>query len=667
MATEESTPRRLPWRVTERPLGRGLLRCAAGAILFAAGALFAAPLWFGAATQVPAPAAVPLVLCAAGLVLLFWGLDVLLRRTQLTLERDGVTFERRGLRGAQAWSEPLDAYRGVLASCDAKRGGVDYTIVLKHAKDATRDAVLERRPSPAGQRVRLAGWAKLLGLPALAAAARGLEARAPADVGKPLATLTAEGKFNPPAVPAEIPAAGKVRSLPRAEGYAFRSWRGGVAIALGVAGIAAGLAEFAVLGNVELEGASLAARIAAYGRLIVLPLGVALLALGVRLGETLEVDPTGIRRCLLLGQGVLRETLIAAHTVDEVRADARLGLHIVSDEGAIRFARGAPQATLRLIADAVLATIARGTEDVGAAQIGRLRKFATAAFSAGLGPDQVHAKLSELGAPVEDVEACLRAIAEDRTLPYAGLMRAYLKLGRLTTERPAAVVLALPPIVPPGAPRAAPRTAAPRGPLRAVAVSGALIFLVWLAVPLLERGAQLVAPWVPTPARAALHDATRAEGEADYATAGRIAHGYAGFEVPAAQGTRYILFGAERVRAEVQGRHLRVVVKNLRLEKKSDVPRADYAAVGIVVAPLDARRPDQWAPAYDFNVGGTLSAEAPVATLAEQAFIVPTMADACASGCLARLLLQVRTEAAAPFTENSPVFRLAPDAAKPTG
>jgi len=667
MATEESTPRRLPWRVTERPLGRGLLRCAAGAILFAAGALFAAPLWFGAATQVPAPAAVPLGLCAAGLVLLFWGLDVLLRRTQLTLERDGVTFERRGLRGAQAWSEPLDAYRGVLASCDAKRGGVDYTIVLKHAKDATRDAVLERRPSPAGQRVRLAGWAKLLGLPALAAAARGLEARAPADVGKPLATLTAEGKFNPPAAPAEIPAAGKVRSLPRAEGYAFRSWRGGVAIALGVAGIAAGLAEFAVLGNVELEGASLAARIAAYGRLIVLPLGVALLALGVRLGETLEVDPTGIRRCLLLGQGVLRETLIAAHTVDEVRADARLGLHIVSDEGAIRFARGAPQATLRLIADAVLATIARGTEDVGAAQIGRLRKFATAAFSAGLGPDQVHAKLSELGAPVEDVEACLRAIAEDRTLPYAGLMRAYLKLGRLTTERPAAVVLALPPIVPPGAPRATPRTAAPRGPLRAVAVSGALIFLVWLAVPLLERGAQLVAPWVPTPARAALHDATRAEGEADYATAGRIAHGYAGFEVPAAQGTRYILFGAERVRAEVQGRHLRVVVKNLRLEKKSDVPRADYAAVGIVVAPLDARRPDQWAPAYDFNVGGTLSAEAPVATLAEQAFIVPTMADACASGCLARLLLQVRTEAAAPFTENSPVFRLAPDAAKPTG
>ncbi|HSH08520.1 MAG TPA: hypothetical protein VLA41_12725 [Burkholderiales bacterium] len=652
--------------MTERSLGHGLLRCTAGVILFAGAALFAAPLWFGVPTQLSPPAAVPLVLGAAGLALLLWGLDALLRRTQMTLERDGVTFERRGLRGAQAWSEPLDAYRGVLASCEARRGGVDYTIVLKHAKDATRDAVLERWPSPAGQRARLAGWAKLLGLPALAAAARGLEARAPSDIGKPLATLTAEGKFTPPAAPAEVPAAGTVRSLPRAEGYAFRSWRGGAAIALGVAGIAIGLVELAVLGDVDAEAAGLATRIAAYGRLVVLPLGVALLALGARLGETLEVDPTGVRACLLLGQGVLRETLIAADAVDQVRADPRLGVHIVADEGAVRFARGAPEAVLRLIANAVLATVARGTEDVGAAQIGRLRKFATAGFAAGLGPDQVHAKLSELGAPVEDVEACLRAIAEDRTLPYAGLMRAYLKLGRLATARPAAIVLALPPIVPPGVARAAVDTVGLGGPLRAAAVGGALLFLVWLAVPLFERGAQFVAPWVPTAARAALHDATRAEGEADYRTAGRIAQGYAGFEVPAAQGTRYILFGAEQVSAEVQGRHLRVVVKNLRLEKKSDVQRADYAAVGIVVAPLDARRPDHWAPAYDFNVGGTLSAEAPVATLAEQAFIVPTMADACAGGCLARLLLQVRTEAAAPFTENSPVFRLAPGAAKPT-
>jgi hypothetical protein len=659
--TESSTPARLPWRVSERHLGRGALRCLLALAVLAAATLFAAPLWFGMAAQAPAPLIVPLVLVAAGLACLVWGLDALLFRAQLTLERDGVTFERRGLRGARAWSEPLDAYRGVLASCEARRGGIDYTMVLKHAKDVRRDAVLQRAPTPSGERARRAGWARLLGLPVLAPAARGLEARAAADLGKSLAALTAEGKFKPPDAPADALASGPVRSLPRAEGYAFRRWRGATAIALGVAGVAAGVALLAVLDGFA------AAEPVDYARLIVLPLGVVALVLGARLGETLEVDPTGVRARLLIGQGVLRETVVAADAVDEVRTDATLGVHVVSDEGAIRFARGAPKSSLRTIADAVLATVARGTGDVGAAQIGRLRKFAAAGFAAGLSPDAVHAKLSELGAPVEAVEACLRAIAEDRSLSYADLMRAYLKLGRLTTGRPAPAVLALPPIVLPGVPRAAPRAAGLRDPLAAGAFGVGIAFLLWLAVPFLERGAHFVAPWLPTPALAALHDATRATGEADYATAGRIAQGYAGFEVPAAQGTRYILFGAQRVRADVQGRHLRVVVENLRLEKKDDVPRADYAALGIVVAPLDARRPDQWAPAYDFNVGGTLSGEAPVATLAEQAFVVPTMADVCAGGCQARLLLQVRVGSEAPFTENSPVFMVEPGTRKRPG
>jgi len=659
--TESSTPARLPWRVGERHLGRGLLRCLLALCVLGAATLFAVPLWFGVAAQAPAPAVVPLGLAAAGLACLVWGLDGLLSRAQLTLERDGVTFERRGLRGALAWSEPLDAYRGVLAGCEVRRGGIDYTIVLKHARDARRDAVLQRTPTPSGERARRARWAQLLGLPVLAPAARGLEARAAADLGKSLAALAAEGKFKPPDAPADALASGPVRSLPRAEGYAYRRWRGATAVTLGVAGVAAGVALFAVLNGLA------AAQPADYARLIVLPLGVVALVLGARLGETLEVDPTGVRARLLLGQGVLREKVLAADAVDAVRADATLGVHVISDEGAIRFARGAAEPSLRTIADAVLATVARGTGDVGAAQIGRLRKFAAAGFAAGLGPDEVHAKLSELGAPVEAVEACLRAIAEDRSLPYAGLTRAYLKLGRLATARPAPAVLALPPIAPPGVARAAPRAAGLRDPLAAGGFAVGIAFLVWLALPLLERGAHFVAPWLPTPALAALHDATRAAGAADYATAGRIARGYAGFEVPAAQGTRYILFGAERVRAKIQGRHLRVVLENLRLEKKDSVPRADYAAVGIVVAPLDARRPDQWAPAYDFNVGGTLSGEAPVATLAEQAFVVPTMADVCAGGCQARLLLQVRVGSEAPFTENSPVFMVEPGARKRPG
>jgi hypothetical protein len=72
----------------------------------------------------------------------------------------------------------------------------------------------------------------------------------------------------------------------------------------------------------------------------------------------------------------------------------------------------------------------------------------------------------------------------------------------------------------------------------------------------------------------------------------------------------------------------------------------------------DARRNDQWVPAYDFGLRGTLSAERPIAELPEETFVVPTMADSCAGGCQARLLLQVRVGSGEPFTENSPIFAL---------
>jgi hypothetical protein len=659
--TESSSPARLPWRVTERQLGRGLLGCFCGVLLFGAAALFAAPRWFGVPAQAGAPAALPLALAAAGLMVLVWGLAALLDRVQLTLDRDGVTFERRRLLGARAWSEPLEGYRGVLATTQGRGSALRYVITLKHGKDAAHDAVLHRAPSPAGQRAQLAGFAQLLGLPVLVPGAQAPEARNvidAADLGKPLSVLAAEGKLKLPAVSAAPLASGPVRSLPRADGYAFRRWKGRTAIAAGLLGIAVGAVLLVALGGIDAGGASLQSLFATYSRLIVLPLGLVALLFGAQLGETLEVDPTGVRRRLVFGQRVLRETVLAADAVDTVRADRVLGVHVVSDEGAIRFAAGVPEPVLRTVADAVLATLARGTAAMGSTQIARLRRFAAAAFAAGLGPDQVHVKLSELGAPVEDVDACLHAIAEDRSLPHAGLMRAYLKLAQPAAARPAAAVVVAPPIIPPGVPRAVPRTSRPRDPLAAGLLVVGFLFLAWLAAPLVEYGARLITPWVPRPVLARLYDATRAAGQADFATAERIVQGYAGFQVPAAQGTRSILFGAARVRAKAEGRHLRVTVENLRLEKKGDVPRADYTAVGIVVAPVDARRHDQWVPAYDFSVHGTLSDDAPVFTLPEQTFVVPTMADACAGGCQARLLLQVRTGATEPFTENSPVFRI---------
>jgi hypothetical protein len=654
-AAEPAAELQFPWRETRRRLGSGLLRLCVASLLLGAAWLLAAPLWFGAQAAAPAPPAVPIVLAAAGLGVMLWALDALLDRVQVTLESGGVTFERRGLRRAQAWSEPYEAYRGLLARADALGVGLRYAIVLKHAKDTARDVTLHSAPSPAGQRARLTAFAQRLGLPVLIAAPRGYAAIGPNETGR---LLAAQLRRDPPAAPASPLVSGPVRSVPRAEGYAFRQWKGGRAMVVGSLCIAVGLALLAGLGGIEADGGGLWNTLASHSRLIVLPLGLALLAVGARLNETLEVDPTGVRACLVLGHSVLRETVLAGETIDAVQTEAPLGVLVVSDPMAIQFAAGVPEPVLRSVSAAVLATLARGSAALGLTQVARLRKFAAAAFATGLGPDQVHVKLSELGAPVEDVDACLHAIAEDRRAPYAGLMRAYLKLAQPAAARSAAPALALPPIAAPGVALGAPRGR--RGLWRMAAGVAAVLMVIWLAAPLITAGARRATPWVPTTVLAWLHDATRAAGQADYATAKQIVQGFADFEVSAAQGTRFVLFGARRVRSEKQGRHLRVVVEGLRMERKDGVARADFTAIGIVVAPREARRNDQWVPAYDFGPRGTLSAETPVAELPEQTFVVPTMADSCAGGCQARLLLQVRVGPGEPFTENSPIFALDP-------
>jgi hypothetical protein len=652
-AAEPAAVVQFPWRETRRRIGSGLLRLCGASVLLGGAWLLAAPLWFGAPAAAPAPPAVPIVLAAAGLGLMLWALDALLDRVQITLESDGVTFERGGLRGVQAWSEPYEAYRGLLARADARGAGLRYAIVLKHAKDAARDVTLHSAPHPAGQRARLTAFAQRLGLPVLIAAPRGYAAVGPNETGR---LLAAQLRRDPPSAPATPLVSGPVRSVPRAEGFAFRHWKGGRVMVVGSLCIAAGLALLAGLGGIDLDRVGLRDALASHSRLIVLPLGLALLVVGARLSETLEVDPTGVRACLLLGRSVLRETVIAGETVDAVQTEAPLGVLVVSDPTAIRFAAGVPEPILRSVTAAVLATLARGSAALGLTQVARLRKFAAAAFATGLGPDQVHVKLSELGAPVEEVDACLHAIAEDRSLPYAGLMRAYLKLAQPAAASNAAPALALPPIAAPGVAQG--RPAGRRGLWNAAAVVGALLMAIWLAAPVIAAGARRAAPWLPTPVLAWLHDATRAAGQADYATAKQIVQGFADYEVSASQGTRFVLFGARRVRSEKQGRHLRVVLEGLRMERKDGVPRADFTAIGIVVGPRDARRHDQWVPAYDFGLRGTLSAENPIAELPEQTLVVPTMAASCTGGCQARLLLQVRVGSSEPFTENSPIFAL---------
>lgn len=667
----------LPLRLTERCVGRGVVLACFGFVLLGAAGLLGWARHFGAQANGNAPTFVALALAVLGLWLLLRGLNSIVTRAEITLDRDAVTCVHRSLRGTKTWREPHDAYRGLLARTDQRaggRGGVWYLIVLKHLRDTARDVVLYRARSPVGRRARIVRIAQQLGVPVLVATSAGSEAR-DAAAATSLAALAVEGKLRVPLAPAAPLAVAPLRALPRADGYAFERGFGGIAALYGAIGILIGVAALAAYGEIDLAQASAQLRVALFAGMLCLPLGIAAIVFGSKLISTLEVDPTGVRARLVFAGRVQRETVLAADAVDEVRAEPGQGVHIISDEGAIEFARGVKARATRTVADVVLATLVRGASNPG--QVERLRKFALVAFAAGLAPDQVHAKLSSLGAPAEDVYDCLRAIADDRTSPHAGLMRAYFKLAPVVAAASAAAspALALPPIVAlsaegslralPGGAGAGTGTGAGGGFATIAAAAVALALLTWFAAPFLARGVALVGPWLPKPVFACLHDVTRPDGGADYATAVRIARGFSGVEISPTPDARFVLIGAQRVRSAVQGEHLRVVLEQVRLEKRADRANVQYRALGIVVAPLDATRRPGWVPAYDLNVAGTLTAETSVATFAEQILVVPAMAQACQRGCQARLLLQVRVGPKKIYNEMSSAFTLAPDGAAP--
>ncbi len=665
----------LPLRVTERRVGRGVALACFGFVLLGAAGLLGWAQHSGARANGTVPILIALALAVLGLWLFLRGLNSIVTRVDITLDRDTVTCAYRSLRGTKTWREPHDAYRGLLARTAPRaggRGGVCYLIVLKHLRDAARDVVLHRARSPAGRRARIVRIARQLGAPVLVATSAGSEAR-DAGAATSVVALAAEGKLRVPLAPAAPLVVAPLRALPRADGYAFERGFGGIAALYGAIGILIGVAALAAYREIDLAQASAQLRVALFAGMPCLALGIAGIVFGSKLVSTLEVDATGVRARLVFAGRVQRETVLAVDAVDEVRAEPGQGVHIISDEGAIEFARGVRARAIRIVADAVLATLARGASSPG--QVERLRKFALAAFAAGLAPDQVHAKLSSLGAPAEDVYDCLRAIADDRTSPHAGLMRAYFKLAPVAAAASSAAspALALPPIVAPGAKRSlrAPPvgegagTGAGGGFTTIAAVAVALVLLAWFATPFLPRGVAVLGPWLPKPVFAWLHDATRPAGGADYATAVRIARGFSGVEVLPAPDARFVLIGAQRVRSAAQGAQLRVALEQLRLEKRADQASVQYRALGIAVAPLDATRRTDWVPAYDLNVAGTLTAETPVATFDAQILVVPAMAQACRGGCQARLLLQVRVGPKKIYNETSSAFTLAPDGAAP--
>lgn len=303
-----------------------------------------------------------LALVGAGIALI--GLDGMRARTLIDIDRRRVRVTRTGLWRTRRWSEPLAAYRGVLARSEhypdssgafGRRGRTVSVLLLKHARRSERDVEL----------IRIEGWvdlrgeteriARLLGRPVLTPDPDGgHRSRAVEDLDKSVAELAAEGRLELPEVP-RLPLRGReVRSIrhPGGCGFEQRFTR-----------------LMRLMGTVQaLVGLGLLAAYRAAGEPALVVFGAALVALGSallvcsgRLLLTLRVDWERAWVGLTLGPWRLVERELPAAAIEEVRygaANEGGGLELCADQGTLFFGPWLGRRELDRIRAEVLAVLA---------------------------------------------------------------------------------------------------------------------------------------------------------------------------------------------------------------------------------------------------------------------------------------------------------------------
>jgi hypothetical protein len=652
--------RSLPLRVEDGDVRRGLPLFLSGLVVVAFGALFvlvglASP---GAIKSPVGFAIIIAVLALGGLAMCLSGVHRMLYRLRVTVDHRSVIGERRGLSGTRTWNEPLKRYLGVLQEIERNRHGL-HLITLKHFRDDAYDVLLYRSLQGDSHRRETEEFAQLLGVPVLSEIGKGrYTARAAADLDKSVARLATEGKLAVPEVPSAPLASRSVRSLQRENGVAFEQRFTGQLIAFG--------AIFAVVGSGLLywylgpgvRGGTGDPRLVLLAGTVFALLGLALMLLAPALRLTLEVDPERVRTALRLGAHAFHEGSLAAGAVEEVRiAPQRNGLLIIADEGRLWFGLGLRERELEHVRDAALATVAcagrQGREQAGSAraasagpspQVASLGRLAADGLARGRTPAQVYAQLIRLGVPATDVAACLRSIAADPASPHAGAV-----LGYLQARAPG--VMALDEIRHRATVKPAGREAQPdagvagRTRILAFKLPGyavALAILAWIAAVHFD-----IVPQKRSPVRATT---------AETAPAAHIPKQFADFAIkpePAPR-TWYAYIGAQGIHAEVHGADLRIALERVVLEKRPERERVEYTQLGINVYPLSSARSEDGRSAWDGEIRGMLTAEAPSATLESQVFVLPGIGERCRASCRARLLLTVRTSPSSSFTENTP-------------
>lgn len=175
------------------------------------------------------------VFSLVGAVIFLAGLNGFFLRTFIWIDASKVRFKRRALIwGAADWTEPLSAFRGVLASRKYRSGDDSHILCrihLKHARDPERDIELYRARweglsgGETEHRVETERFARLLGVPVLAEEEDGaFSARESADLDKSVRQRAEEGSLNVPSFDLDAVSAESGLHVRRtSQGYVFEA------------------------------------------------------------------------------------------------------------------------------------------------------------------------------------------------------------------------------------------------------------------------------------------------------------------------------------------------------------------------------------------------------------------------------------------------------------
>jgi hypothetical protein len=304
-------------------------------------------------------------LASSALLAVLLALRSLTQRTCWTFHRDHVEFERVWLLHRKEWTEPLTAYRGVLARRRWEQIEMPplHVFTLVHTHSRRRSIVLEKAWLTSGLREALARYARLFGKPALIETESGLEERTPDDLESSLRKRVLAGKVSTSFEPTSVPSDRRLTMTVDGDTLLLRIRRGvgtmGIVIPAALLAIGAAFGTRALAPRASVELWVVAFAFLAAG---------ALAALGLNgLTEELRISPFVVAKSWRNPWGLIQpeSALLLPEVTDVIvgRVTTPLGkswaVQVMADSRVLSFGEALSRPARQWVRDCIVAAVSR--------------------------------------------------------------------------------------------------------------------------------------------------------------------------------------------------------------------------------------------------------------------------------------------------------------------